>query len=46
MYAGSMLMHQNVLEDPNFCQTYFARLEDGKEYQIDMERGRGNYVNQ
>lgn len=45
MYAGSMLMHQNVLEDPNFCQTYFARSEDGKEYQIDMERGRGNYVN-
>lgn len=46
MYAGSMLMHQNVLEDPNFCQTYFARSEDGKEYQIDMERGRGSFVNQ
>lgn len=35
MYAGSILMKQNVLEDPNYCQTYFADTDIGT-VQIDM----------
>ena len=36
MYAGSLLMKRNVLEDPNYCQTYFAETEMGN-IQIDVE---------
>lgn len=39
IYASSLLMKQNVLEDPGFCQTYFVQGKDGQEYEIDMERG-------
>lgn len=39
IYASSLLMKQNVLEDPGFCQTYFVQGKDGREYEIDMERG-------
>ena len=36
MYASSILMKQNVLDDPNYCQTYFAETEMGN-IQIDVE---------
>lgn len=29
MYAGSILMKQNVLEDPDYCQTYFQETKKG-----------------
>ncbi len=46
MYAGSILMHQNVLEDPDFCQTYFVRGENGQEYLIELEKKRGIHAGQ
>ena len=40
MYAGSMLMHRNVLNEPDFCQSYFVQKEDGDELRIDIEKPR------
>lgn len=40
MYAGSILMRQKVLEDPEFCQSYFVRGADGNEFQIEVTRER------
>ena len=38
MYASSILMKQNVLDDPNYCQTYFVDTANGQ-LQIDVEKG-------
>ncbi len=38
MYAGSVLMKKNVLEEPDYCQTYFLEADDGQEYIIDREK--------
>lgn len=38
MYASSILMKQNVLDDPDYCQTYFVDTANGQ-LQIDMEKG-------
>ena len=40
IYASSILMKQNVLQDPGFCQTYFVQSENGEEYELNVERGR------
>lgn len=40
IYASSILMKQNVLQDPGFCQTYFVQGENGEEYELNVERGR------
>ena len=40
IYASSILMKRNVLEDPGFCQTYLVQQENGETLQIDMERPR------
>lgn len=40
IYASSILMKQNVLQDPEFCQTYFVQGENGEEYELNVERGR------
>lgn len=40
MYAGSILMKQNVLEDPNFCQTYFVQTKDGTELEVEAFNSR------
>lgn len=40
MYAGSILMKQNVLEDPNFCQTYFVQTKDGNELEVEAFNSR------
>lgn len=39
VYASSLLMKQNVLDDPGFCQTYLVQGKDGQEYEIDIDRG-------
>ena len=36
IYASSILMKQNVLQDPGFCQTYLVQQENGETLQIDM----------
>ena len=36
IYASSILMKQNVLQDPRFCQTYLVQQENGETLQIDM----------
>ena len=38
IYTSSLLMKQNVLDDPGFCQTYFVQDKDGQEYEIDIDR--------
>ena len=40
MYAGSLFAKMNVLEDPDYCQTYFTRDSEGNEFRIDVEKGR------
>lgn len=40
IYASSILMKQNVLQDPGFCQMYFVQGENGEEYELNVERGR------
>ena len=40
MYVGSMLMHRNVLNEPDFCQSYFVKGEDGQEFTIEVEKTR------
>lgn len=39
IYASSILMKQNVLDDPGFCQRYLIRGENGEEYELNVERG-------
>ncbi len=40
MYAGSLFAKMNVLDDPDYCQTYFTRDSEGNEFRIDVEKGR------
>lgn len=37
IYASSILMKQNVLEDPGFCQTYLFQGENGNTYEFNLE---------
>ncbi len=39
IYTSSILMKQNVLDDPGFCQIYFVQGENGQEYELNIERG-------
>lgn len=39
IYASSILMKQNVLDDPGFCQMYLVQGENGEEYELNVERG-------
>ena len=38
MYAGSMLMKKKVLEEPDFCQSYFVKANDGLELEVEFEK--------
>ena len=42
MYAGSLFSKQNVLDDPDYCQTYFINSDDGQSFQMDIDRGHKN----
>ncbi len=39
IYASSIFMKQNVLDDSGFCQIYFVQGENGQEYELNIERG-------
>lgn len=38
IYASSILMRQNVLDDPGLCQMYLVQGENGEEYELNVER--------
>ena len=38
MYRGSVLMKNNVLDDPNYYQTAFLKNEDGKEIEVEIQK--------
>lgn len=38
MYKGSILMKNNVLDDPNYYQTAFLKTEDGKELEVEIQK--------
>jgi len=39
IYVSSILMKQDVLDDPGCWQIYFVQGEDGQEYELNIERG-------
>ena len=42
MYAGSLLMKKRVLDEPDFCQSYFVDLGgDGNRVLLELEDGHG-----
>ena len=40
MYAGSMLMNKKVLEEPDYCQSYFVKIDDGSEFEVEAKEPR------
>ncbi len=42
MYAGSLLMNRNVLEDPNFCQTDYEVTQNGLKLEIEPLKNYSN----
>jgi hypothetical protein len=38
MYASSLLMKRNVLDDADYCQSYFLKDAEGHEFDIDVHK--------